>query len=97
MSKKTKKETTNDDLKNLIDALAISTLNSFDEMRKFNFVLENRIGGIEVGVAKVSQKLDGLHSRIDDIANTRVRNDIFENFSKRFEIIEKRVNTKVRK
>ena len=52
MSKKTKKETTNDDLKNLIDALAISTLNSFDEMRKFNFVLENRIGGIEVGVAK---------------------------------------------
>jgi len=96
-AKKTKKETTNDDLKNLMDTLAISTLSGFEEMRKFNAVLENRIGGVEMGVAKVSQKLEGLHSRIDDIANNRVRNDIFESFAKRLGIVEKRVNAKARK
>ncbi|MEK7581988.1 MAG: hypothetical protein AAB488_01505 [Patescibacteria group bacterium] len=96
-AKKTKKETTNDDLKNLIDALAVSTLNSFEEIQKFNAVLENRIGGVEMGVAKANQKLEGLHSRIDDIANNRVRNDIFESFSKRFGIVGKKVNLKTRK
>ncbi len=83
-----------EDLKNLIDALAISASNGFDEARKDMSIIENRVGGVEVGIFKLGQKIDGLASRTDDLATNRVKNEIYEGLVRKVNTLEKKLGSK---
>ncbi|HEY4479423.1 MAG TPA: hypothetical protein VI981_03665 [Candidatus Paceibacterota bacterium] len=77
-----------------IEKLALSTASGFEDVQKQFGILDNRIGGIEIGIAKGNQKIDGLANRLDDFSNTRVKIDIHENLAKRVERIESKLGIK---
>src|SRR3989338_949065 len=77
-----------------IEKLALSTASGFEDVQKQFGIRENRIGGIEIGIAKGNQKIDGLANRLDDFSNTRVKIDIHENLAKRVERIESKLGIK---
>ncbi|HEY4479795.1 MAG TPA: hypothetical protein VI981_05615 [Candidatus Paceibacterota bacterium] len=92
--KKGNKSATNIEILNSVEKLAISTATGFEDVQRQFRILDNRIGGLEIGVAKANQKIDGLASRLDDFANTRVKIDIHATLVERVEHIETKLGIK---
>ena len=71
-----------------IEQLAVSTANSFKEVNRRLDIMENRIGGVEIGVGQINYKMNGVGSRIDDLSDNRVKYSDFDPVKKDVAILK---------
>ncbi len=94
MKKENKKDVSNKDLGNMIESLAVSTANGFEEMkgwfkdvnRRLD-ILENKVGGVEMGIFSLSQKISGIDRRMDDLSLNKIKYEDFDLLKKEVGVI----------